>query len=56
MKVLVISAAFPPMRAGEAEHTIHLCRHLSENGTNVIRDGWRVIKLLRSKSWSTPTN
>jgi polysaccharide biosynthesis protein PslF len=35
MKVLVISAAFPPMRAGEAEHAAHLCRRLAEQGLEV---------------------
>lgn len=35
MKVLVISAAFPPMRAGEADHTLHLCRHLVDRGLDV---------------------
>jgi polysaccharide biosynthesis protein PslF len=35
MKVLVISAAFPPARAGEAEHAAHLCRRLAERGLEV---------------------
>jgi glycosyltransferase involved in cell wall biosynthesis len=35
MKVLVISAAFPPMRAGEAEHALHLCTHLASRGVDV---------------------
>jgi glycosyltransferase involved in cell wall biosynthesis len=35
LKVLVISAAFPPMRAGEADQIFHLCRHLSERGIDI---------------------
>jgi polysaccharide biosynthesis protein PslF len=35
MKVLVISAAFPPMRAGEADHTLHLCQHLATRGLDI---------------------
>ena len=35
MKVLIISAAFPPMRAGESDHTFHLCQHLQERGLDV---------------------
>jgi glycosyltransferase involved in cell wall biosynthesis len=35
MKLLVISAAFPPVRAGEADHAMHLCRHLAEHGFDV---------------------
>ncbi len=35
MKVLIISAAFPPMRAGEAEHALHLCTHLASRGADV---------------------
>jgi polysaccharide biosynthesis protein PslF len=35
MKVLVISAAFPPMRAGEADHTLHLCQRLAARGLNI---------------------
>lgn len=35
MKVLVISAAFPPMKAGEADHAFHICRHLAEGGIDV---------------------
>jgi glycosyltransferase involved in cell wall biosynthesis len=49
MKVLVISAAFPPLKVGEAEHAFHLCRRLADRGLDVhvlttqrrltIRDG-----------------
>jgi len=35
MKVLVISAAYPPMHAGEATNTYHLCRQLTERGIDV---------------------
>jgi len=35
MRVLVISAAFPPMRAGEADHAFHLCRHLADRKLDV---------------------
>ncbi len=32
MRVLLISGAFPPMRAGEATHAFHLAKHLAEYG------------------------
>ena len=35
MKVLFISAAFPPMRAGEADHAYHQCRDLARRGLDV---------------------
>lgn len=35
MKVLVISAAFPPMQAGEATNAYHLCQRLAERGLDV---------------------
>ena len=35
MKVLVISAAYPPMHAGEATNTFHLCQQLVEHGVDV---------------------
>ncbi|HEU4682891.1 MAG TPA: glycosyltransferase family 4 protein [Nitrospira sp.] len=35
MKLLFISAAFPPLRAGESEHTLHLCRRLADRGVEV---------------------
>jgi len=35
MKVLVISAAYPPMHAGEATNTYHLCRQLVARGVEV---------------------
>jgi alpha-beta hydrolase superfamily lysophospholipase len=35
MKVLVISAAFPPMRMGEATNAYHLCERLATRGFDV---------------------
>ena len=35
MKVLVISAAYPPMHAGESTNTYHLCRQLADRGVDV---------------------
>src|ERR1051326_243302 len=35
MKVLMISAAFPPMRVGEADHTLYLAQHLAARGLDV---------------------
>ena len=35
MKVLFISPAFPPMRAGESEHALRLCWKLAERGLDV---------------------
>jgi glycosyltransferase involved in cell wall biosynthesis len=35
VKLLVISAAFPPMRAGEADQALHLARHLANQGLDV---------------------
>ena len=35
MKLLVISAAFPPMRAGEADHALQLSWQLAERGHDV---------------------
>jgi glycosyltransferase involved in cell wall biosynthesis len=35
MRVLVISAAFPPMQAGEATNAYHFCRRLAEQGLEV---------------------
>lgn len=35
MKVLFISAAFPPMRAGEADHAYHQCAYLAKRGIDV---------------------
>jgi len=63
MRVLVISAAFPPMRAGEADHAFHLCRSLADRGLdihvlttkkNVVTGSFpfRVYPLMRNWSWS----
>ena len=35
MKLLVISAAFPPSQAGEADHALHLCERLADRGLDV---------------------
>jgi glycosyltransferase involved in cell wall biosynthesis len=35
MRVLCISAAFPPFRAGESDHALHLCRNLAAAGLDV---------------------
>jgi polysaccharide biosynthesis protein PslF len=35
MRVLVISAAFPPMRMGEATNASHLCQRLADRGLDV---------------------
>jgi len=35
VRVLVISAAFPPMRAGEATNALYLCRHLADRKLDV---------------------
>jgi glycosyltransferase involved in cell wall biosynthesis len=35
MKILVISAAFPPLRAGEADHALHLCQRLADRGLDI---------------------
>lgn len=35
MRLLVISAAFPPMRAGEADHALQLCWQLADRGHDV---------------------
>jgi len=35
MKVLLITAAFPPMRAGEADHALNLSRQLGRKGLDV---------------------
>lgn len=46
MKVLIISGAFPPMRAGDAEHALHLCTQLAFRGVDV--------HLLTTKGQSAP--
>lgn len=62
MRVLVISAAFPPMRAAEADHTLHLCQHLVDRGLEVhllttkgsMTTGsfpFKVYPIMRNWSW-----
>ena len=62
MKVLVITAAFPPMRAGEADQALHLTRHLALRGVEVhvlttrghfARPGFpfKVHAIMRDWSW-----
>ena len=63
MKVLVISAAFPPMRAGEADHAFHLCRQLADRNLDVqvlttknddvaIDPRFKVHPIMGNWSWS----
>lgn len=63
MKVLLISAAFPPMRAGEADHTLNLARQLGQRGLDVhvlttkgheqsVGEPFTVYPLLSDWSWS----
>lgn len=35
MRVLVISATFPPMKSGGAEYAFHFCKHLAKRGIEV---------------------
>jgi glycosyltransferase involved in cell wall biosynthesis len=63
VKVLVISAAFPPMPTGDAAHALYLCQHLAQRGVNVqvlttvgnnggSRLPFRVFPIMRNWSWS----
>ncbi len=63
MKVLIISAAFPPFPAGEAEHMFHLSKRLGERGAEVLvltsqrngaikSSGFTVDCSMRDWSWS----
>ncbi len=63
MKVLVISAAFPPMHAGEATNAMYLCQHLADRKLDVhvltsqpnsgINDPRLTIHpIMRNWSWS----
>ena len=47
-RVLVISAAFPPMVAGEAGHAWHLCHQLAARGID--------LHLLTTDRAGTPTD
>jgi len=62
MKVLIISAAFPPMRAGESDHCYRIAERLTESGLEVRvlttqgNDGgsdvkFRVDPVMRDWSW-----
>lgn len=35
MKILFVTAAYPPMKAGEADHAYHLCMELAKRGLDV---------------------
>ncbi len=64
MKLLIISAAFPPMRAGEADHALQLCWRLADRGLDVhvlttkgsvekVPDAsFKVHPIMRDWSWS----
>lgn len=63
MRVLVISAAFPPLRGGESDHMLHLATRLAERGLDVnvltVRGSeassklpFRVYPIMRDWSWS----
>jgi polysaccharide biosynthesis protein PslF len=48
-KVLVVTAAFPPMKAGEADHAYHICSQLGQRGIDVhvlTTEGSRVSERL----------
>lgn len=34
-RILVISAVYPPMKAPEGDHVMHLCRHITDAGSEV---------------------
>jgi hypothetical protein len=62
MRLLVISAAFPPFRAGESDHALHLCRRLADRGLDVhllttkrsvhtAHLAFKVYPLMRDWSW-----
>ena len=63
MKILVITAAFPPKCiAGEADHAFHLCKHLADSGIDVHvltsqgsiaadRAGMTLYPIMRDWSW-----
>jgi len=63
MRVLVISAAFPPLQAPEADHIFHLCQHLTDYGLDVQilttrgkaapnQSRFQVHSLMRHWGWS----
>lgn len=62
MRILVITS-FPPLKAGDAEHAFHLCRHLADYGFDVHvatmkasivpnRARMTVYPIMRDWSWS----
>ncbi|MCC2641103.1 MAG: putative Glycosyl transferase, group 1 [Nitrospira sp.] len=62
MRVLIISAAYPPMHAGEATNTYHLCRQLAGRDIEVHvltatgnagpdEDGIRVHPIMQNWDW-----
>jgi glycosyltransferase involved in cell wall biosynthesis len=63
MKIAVISAAFPPMDAGEADHALHLCERLARRGEDVhvltggaaegtVKLPFKVDRRMRRWSWA----
>lgn len=64
MRVLLISGAFPPMRAGEATHAFHLAKHLaghkgmevqvltSQENTGGRDSSFQVHSIMQQWSWS----
>jgi glycosyltransferase involved in cell wall biosynthesis len=63
MKVLVVSAAFPPMASGESTNAFHFCQQLVRRGLDVqvltsrgaatdVGDGIAVHPVMRAWSWS----
>jgi glycosyltransferase involved in cell wall biosynthesis len=63
MKVLIIAAAFPPLRAGDADHTLYLCQHLAARGLDIHvlttrKEGipgnlpFQVYPLMQNWTWS----
>ena len=61
MKILMITA-FPPMKAPEADHALHLCEHLADHGMDVhvvttresiaaTHPGITVYPIMRDWSW-----
>ena len=62
VKLLFISAAYPPMRAGEADHAYHQCLYLANRGVDVhvltsTSNAWKkdvpftVHPVMRDWSW-----
>lgn len=62
MRLVVVSGAYPPMRAGEADHVFHICENLARRGVEVHvvttrqRDidqgfGFAVYPVIKDWSW-----